>query len=109
MDKVIRMKVPLVPEFTVERGLEMFKDDPHTKSYIPDPLAQSRPLDRTFVYSIFTSIHPNYMAEILEAARISRYVQAPLRDNYVEVNLCKEFEALLLSKPFKSSKFWFNS
>ena len=104
IDKVIKMIAPLLPEFSLERGLEMFKDDSNTMLYISDATEQSRPLDRNYVYSIFTSFHPNYMASMLEAARNSRYVDRPLRANYVEVHLCQEFEKLLLDKPYVSSK-----
>jgi hypothetical protein len=36
VDKVIAMHVPSLPEFSLERGLDMFKDDTNVMLYIPD-------------------------------------------------------------------------
>ncbi len=37
IDKVIAMKVPQLPEFTVAKALEHFSSDLDTMAYIPDP------------------------------------------------------------------------
>jgi hypothetical protein len=45
------------------------------------------------------------MAVVIDSARNARYVQPKLKANYVEIQLCKEFEELLRAKPYVSSKF----
>ena len=44
------------------------------------------------------------MAKVVEDARLARMKIAAPRENYVMIELCQEFEQLLLAKPFQSSK-----
>ncbi len=36
IDKVIALKIPQLPEFTVMKALEQFADDADTMEYLPD-------------------------------------------------------------------------
>jgi len=100
IDKVIALKIPMLPEFTVMRALEEFANDEETMQYLPDLESQSRPLDRTFLFNVLSSRRPNFMASVVDEARNQRIKISNPRKNYVEVELCQEFEKLLLSKPF---------
>lgn len=55
------MVVPNYKEFTVANLYQMFADDVDVLSYLPDEGVGSRPVDRTFAFTIVCSKHPNYM------------------------------------------------
>jgi hypothetical protein len=85
------------PEFTVKKLYEMFAADELVMLHLPDPAAQSRPVDRTWAYRVVNSIRGEYMSKVFEHARKKRLTEVPVRANYVQAEILPELRALLLA------------
>ena len=66
LSEIKPVNVPHYHEINVAAILDKYKSDLHFKSYLPDITAKGKQQDRTFLFTVFNTLHPDIMQEIIK-------------------------------------------
>jgi hypothetical protein len=93
-----------LPVCIFNKAYEMFADDAETLQHLPLKAADKKLPDRDFVYDVLQAQHPEYMAEVIGAARRTRLPHKRMKDYQEYFVINEEYRTKLLKYPSKTSK-----
>ena len=73
LTEVVRINVPKYDELSAKEFWNRFKDDAKVKKYLPDHYAVGKYPDRTYLFNIINTVHPEYLDKVIRHAQTQRY------------------------------------
>ena len=67
--------VPKLDELSVEKMIELMKDDEEVRAYLPEGYFKKVKPDRTFLFNILNTVHPGYLPTVIDGASGLRDVE----------------------------------
>ena len=111
LKKVNWVVVPKFDELSVANLQEKMKADAEFMQYFPDKLPKGRSPAREYFFNILNSIHPQYVARLIDHANRQRYTAENEERKHETIEVSDEWRELLLANPYVSRKYfiWLNS
>ena len=93
---------PAYDEIGVKALYEKVINQQYMSIYFPDKLPKGRQMDKTYMYNIWNTVHPDQVQAVIEHANEVRYGTANERVQDESIKITDKWEQELKAMPFTS-------